>query len=262
MSKLPENKRFVDISDYGRPVAKALVMRLVDTPVTSIHLTFAFLLAGLMAIACILWHQFLFAAFFLMVKNILDAADGEMARQKNHPSYTGRYLDSVFDYIINLGICVALYAITDSSPLFLFLAFIGLQFQCAICNYYYVIQRNRVNGDMTSRILEYKKPTAFPYENQATVNHLHSLFLWFYMPFDLLVLQLDKQAVRLREFPNWFLSLSSSLLLGFQFAIIAIFLVFNLAEYILPFFALYSIWGLVVIGIRKTVVETVVAPLK
>ncbi|MCF8245843.1 MAG: CDP-alcohol phosphatidyltransferase family protein [Saprospiraceae bacterium] len=255
MSKLPYNKRFIDVSDYGRPFAQALVQRLINTPFTSNHLTFAFLVAGLIAIGCILVHQFAFAAFFLMVKNILDAADGEMARQRSRPSYTGRYLDSIFDFVINLGICYALYLVTDSSLLVLVAAFLGLQFQCAICNYYYVIQRNRVDGDMTSRIVEFKKPTAFPYESQTVVNLLHSLFMVFYSPFDFAVLRLDKNAIKLKEFPNWFLSLSSSLLLGFQYAIIAIFLLLNLAEYILPFFAFYSLWGLVVIGTRKLLVQ-------
>jgi len=255
MSKLPENKRFVDISDYGRPLAQALVRSLYNTPVSSIQLTFAFLVAGMIAIGCILKQQFALAALFLLVKNILDAADGEMARQKSHPSYTGRYLDSIFDFIINLGICCALYTITNASLPIILLAFLGLQFQCAICNYYYVIQRNRVNGETTSRILEFKQPVAFPYEKQSVVNTLHTLFMTLYGPLDFLVLQLDKKAVRIKEFPKWFLSLSSSLMLGFQLAMMAVFLLLNMADWILPFFAFYSLWGLVVILVRKAVVQ-------
>ena len=45
-------------------------------------------------------HYYL-AGFFLILKSILDAADGELARVKNTPSYTGRYLDSVADIILN-----------------------------------------------------------------------------------------------------------------------------------------------------------------
>lgn len=251
MSKLPKKKRFIDLSDYGRPLAQALVKPLSHTPVNSVHLTFAFLVAGFIAIAFIWSEHFILAAIFLMLKNILDAADGEMARAKNHPSYTGRYLDSVFDFIINFGICYILYLITETSLITFTLALLGLQFQCAICNYYYVIQRNRVNGDQTSRIIEFKKPTAFPYESQSMVNLLHSIFFILYSPFDFTVLYLDKKALRIKEFPKWFLSLSSSLLLGFQFAIIAIMLLFESAEYILPFFAFYSLWGLGVIGVRK-----------
>lgn len=254
MSKLPADKRFFDLSDYGRPFAKALVSSLVSTPVTSIHLTFAFLAAGVLAIWCIWEGHFAWAAFFLMVKNILDAADGEMARRKNQPSYTGRYLDSIFDFLINAGICVVLFLVTKCAWPLALLAFLGLQFQCAICNYYYVIQRNRMNGDMTSRIVEYHSPTAFPYERQATVNCLHGLFMLLYGSFDGLVLKLDKDAFKIKEFPKWFLTLSSSLMLGFQLAIIAALFLLGQEAWVLPVFAGYSIWGLLVIGVRKWMV--------
>ena len=36
------------------------------------------------------------------MKSILDAADGELARIKMTPSYSGRYLDSIFDILLNL----------------------------------------------------------------------------------------------------------------------------------------------------------------
>jgi phosphatidylglycerophosphate synthase len=254
MSKLPDSKRFIDVSDYGRPLAQALVRALFDTFFTSIHLTFAFLVAGTIAIGCILAHHFVWAAIFLMVKNVLDAADGEMARQRNHPSYTGRYLDSIFDFMINAGICMALNTVANGAWPIALLAFFGLQFQCAICNYYYVIQRNRVNGDMTSRIVEFIRPIAFPYENQSVVNGLHRLFKLLYGPFDFLVLCLDKKAIQIKEFPKWFLSLSSSLMLGFQFAVIAVLLLFDRAEWILPFFAAYSVWGVLIILVRKGLV--------
>ena len=39
---------------------------------------------------------------FIILKSIIDAADGELARVKQTPSYAGRYLDSVFDIILNL----------------------------------------------------------------------------------------------------------------------------------------------------------------
>tara|TARA_B110000037_G_scaffold202963_1_gene245601 strand:- start:4593 stop:4715 length:123 start_codon:yes stop_codon:yes gene_type:complete len=39
-----------------------------------------------------------------MFKSILDAADGEFARVKKTPSFTGRCLDAVADIILNLFI--------------------------------------------------------------------------------------------------------------------------------------------------------------
>ena len=59
-----------------------------------------------MAIYCIAAAYYWAAGFFLILKSILDAADGQLARVKNQPSFTGRYLDSIFDSILNLALLV------------------------------------------------------------------------------------------------------------------------------------------------------------
>ncbi len=111
MSKLPKAHKFIDLSDYGRPVAKVISTALKDTRFTPIDVTIWFIISGLIAVACILKGYYWFAAFFLIFKSILDAADGELARIKETPSYTGRYLDSVADIILNAIIFLALWYI-------------------------------------------------------------------------------------------------------------------------------------------------------
>lgn len=101
MSKLPEAHKFIDLSDYGRPIARVIANALKNTSFTPIHGTIGFILSGLIATYCILQGYYGLAAFFLIFKAILDAADGELARVKQKPSYTGRYLDSVADIILN-----------------------------------------------------------------------------------------------------------------------------------------------------------------
>ena len=55
------------------------------------------------------------------------------------------------------------------------LAFIGIQLQGTLYNYYYVILRNKsVGGDATSKIFEYKTPKALPGETQQAVIY----FIW------------------------------------------------------------------------------------
>ena len=115
MSKLPKEYQFIDLSDYGRPIAKIIANSLKNTTITPIHDTIGFVISGLIAIFCILYHYYWAAAFFLVLKSILDAADGELARIKNQPSYTGRYLDSVSDIILNLLIMVAIWFVTEGS---------------------------------------------------------------------------------------------------------------------------------------------------
>ena len=101
MSKLSAQDKFLDLSDYGRPIGKLFANQLKNTRFTPIHVTLLFGISGLIAIYCILQNQYFLASFFIILKSIIDAADGELARIKNTPSYVGRYLDSVFDIVLN-----------------------------------------------------------------------------------------------------------------------------------------------------------------
>ena len=180
MSKLPKEHQFTDLSDYGRPVAKFIANSLKNTSFTPIHVTIAFIISGLMAIYCIIMGYYWLAAFFLIFKSILDAADGELARVKQKPSYTGRYLDSVADIILNALFLSAIWYITNISIWICLLAFFGLQLQGTLYNYYYVILRNRFDGDTTSRVFEDKTPEALAGEKQQHVNILFGLYKLLY----------------------------------------------------------------------------------
>ncbi|MFT4839472.1 MAG: phosphatidylglycerophosphate synthase, partial [Oleispira sp.] len=180
MSKLPQEHKFIDLSDYGRPVAKMIAHSLKNTSFTPVHVTICFIISGLIAIYCILQEYFWLAAFFLIFKSILDAADGELARVKQKPSYTGRYLDSVADIILNALFFLSIWFITNTSIWVCILAFLGLQLQGTLYNYYYVILRNKFDGDTTSRIFETKTPVALQGEKQEHVNILFNLYLFFY----------------------------------------------------------------------------------
>jgi hypothetical protein len=72
MSKLPKEHKFLDLSDYGRPVAKLIANSLKNTAFTPIHVTIGFIISGLIAIYCILHGHYWLAAFFLILKSILD----------------------------------------------------------------------------------------------------------------------------------------------------------------------------------------------
>ena len=251
MSKLPKEYQFIDLSDYGRPIAKIIANSLKTTTITPIHLTIGFVISGLLAIFCILNHYYWAAAFFLVLKSILDAADGELARIKNQPSYTGRYLDSVSDIILNLLIMVAIWYVTEGSIWYTILAFIGIQLQGTLYNYYYVILRNKFNGDTTSRIFEHEPPKAMEGENQQTVNFLFRLYNIFYGMFDRIIYGLDRNAVDSPNLPNWLMTAVSTFGLGFQLLLIGMMFMFQLDSYIIPFFIGYSSFIFLFIKIRK-----------
>lgn len=253
MSKLPKAHKFVDVSDYGRPIAKIIAAALKNTRFTPIHVTIGFIISGIIAIFCILYDYYWHAAFFLILKSILDAADGELARLKKTPSYTGRYLDSVADIILNFFILLAVWHITDYNIWVTLMAFFGLQLQGTLYNYYYVILRNKFDGDTTSRIFEDITPIALKGETQRHVNILFGLYKLLYGPFDKIIYRLDRHAAKGKTVPNWLMTAISTFGLGFQLLIIAVLLVLGYKAVIIPFFICYSGLILVFIAIRKLI---------
>ncbi|TYB76929.1 CDP-alcohol phosphatidyltransferase family protein [Bizionia myxarmorum] len=251
MSKLPKEHKFLDLSDYGRPVARFIANALKHTNFTPIHVTIGFIISGLLAIYCIIQGYYWLAVFFLIFKSILDAADGELARIKQTPSYTGRYLDSVADIILNALFFISIYFITDTALLVCFLAFLGLQLQGTLYNYYYVILRNKFDGDTTSRVFETGTPVALDGEKQKHVNILFGLYTFLYGAFDKVIYKLDSNANQGDVLPKWLMTCVSTFGLGFQLLIIAVMLVMGLKAYILPFFLVYTIMVFVFIAIRK-----------
>jgi|TARA_B110000902_G_C14151052_1_gene529539 hypothetical protein len=251
MSKLPANHRFRDLSDYGRTPARWIVEVLKNTNATPIHVTLLFGIVGLAACYFILVGQMYAAGICLILKSILDAADGELARAKGTPSYTGRYLDSIFDIILNFLILGCIWHITNGSLAIALLAFVGVQLQGTLFNYYYVILRNEFDGDNTSRINEKKSPTAFPGEKQQHVDILYGTFNLMYRVFDQAIYYADPKAPKKQHFPNSFMTVVSALGLGSQLLIIAVMLALRLEHYILHFFVAYTALVPILILVRR-----------
>ena len=256
MSKLNANDKFLDLSDYGRSFGRFFAEQLKETRFTAIHVTLLFGISGLIAIYCILNQYYLAASFFIILKSGIDAADGELARLKKMPSYTGRYLDSIFDIILNFFFLATIGYVTSASIFLLLGAFVSIQLQGTLYNYYYVILRNKsVGGDTTSKVFEYKTPTALPGESQKAVNILFGIYTIVYGIFDKIIHFLDREAYKVKTFPNWFMTLLSLYGLGFQLLIISVMLPFGWIEFVLPFFIGYSVLILALIGIRKRLIS-------
>jgi phosphatidylglycerophosphate synthase len=252
MSKLAAQDKFLDLSDYARPFGKVLANSLKNTFFTPIHVTLLFGISGLIALYCIFTSNYFAASFFLLLKSGIDAADGELARLKKTPSYVGRYLDSIFDIILNLLLLLTIWYVSNANLLLTLLAFAGIQLQGTLYNYYYVILRNKsVGGDSTSKIFEYKTPKALPGETQKWVNILFIMYQIVYGVFDKIIHSLDKNAYKVKTFPNWFMTCISLYGLGFQLLIIAAMLPLGLINWIIPFFIAYSLLIFIFIYIRK-----------
>ena len=127
MSKLPSEYQFLDLSDYGRPFGKAIAKQLQHSRFHAVHVTFLFVFTAVVSLG-FLWQGYpIVAAVLLVLKSIIDAADGELARLQNRPSYIGRYLDSVSDILINLCLILSIGYLTNTPIWIALLAFASLQ---------------------------------------------------------------------------------------------------------------------------------------
>ena len=253
MSKLPKKYQFIDLSDYGRKPGHWIASRLQHTNLTAIHVTTMFIITGLIAIGFLLNGYLMTSAFFIILKSILDAADGELSRLKKNPSYVGRYYDSIADLVLNFCFLLSFWYLTDISIIFMLIAFLGIQLQGTLYNFYYVILRNSVEGDTTSRVIENTKPKAFKGESQSRVNLFYKIYNILYICFDKSMYYMDKVARFSKPFPKWFMTLISLYGLGFQLLLMALMLIFNLQNFVIPFFIGYSVLIIIFICIRKLI---------
>lgn len=257
MSKLSAKEKFIDVSDYGRVLAIFFAQKLKHTIVTPIHITLLFGICGLIAVYSILNGYYVSASFFLILKSIIDAVDGELARAKQTPSYIGRYLDSVFDNILNFLFFMSICYVTHSAWYLGLFAYAFMQLQGTLYNYYYVILRtNTLGGDTTSKIFETKIPSALLGENQKVVNVLFVCYLILYGLYDKIIYSLDRKAYNIISLPNWFMTMVSIYGLGFQLLIMAVMLSIGLIDFIIPFFICYSLFMAIFIAIRKSFINT------
>jgi phosphatidylglycerophosphate synthase len=197
MDKVPPQATFLDLSDYARPVAKWLVRALLPAPVTSIHLTIAFTVVGLIAAILFAFDRWLpLAGFLLLVKSMLDAADSTLARARQQPSRVGRFLDSVCDLAVRIavffGITIGQESRTGQSWYWLAaLALLFATLQVSVFNYYYVRYRAQTGGDLTSKVDE-SASGGYAGDNLVALLILHTLYHLIYSWQDALMDWIDR----------------------------------------------------------------------
>ncbi len=159
-NKTAPGQRAIDLSDYARPVAKGIVHLLKNTPVRAWHVTLVHVAVGLAAAGFFLGSSpgaIWTAAILLQVKNILDAADGSLARAQNRPSRIGRFLDSLGDFVVNAAVYLAIgwrVGVLEGHVVWTFIplaALVCAHLQCSFYNYCFVRFRRATGGDVTSR---------------------------------------------------------------------------------------------------------------
>ena len=174
------DRNVIDLSEWGRPIARVIARFLKEKPVSVIQVTNLHFLLTLYSAWLILQGQTILACFLLIVKGVIDAVDGELARIRERPSHVGRYWDTVAD-TIGLIAVIGAFGTLFAWELWLTCALIlATLFQYSLFNHYSILMRTMGTGDATSRIDERIRPIAYPWERQATVNFFHSLYLVFF----------------------------------------------------------------------------------
>ncbi len=246
LDKVQSADKFLDLSDYARPVARRLTRMLVNTPITPIQITVAYTVVGLLAALLFATGAYLngaIAGVLLLVKSTLDAVDGSLARARKRPSRVGRFLDSICDYFINaavfFGIALNGGAITLEKLIVAFLALECATWQGTAFNYYYVYYRKLTAGDTTSQLDE-NEAKNYPWDNPQVVQALLNVYLIIYGWQDVLLAKLDRAITPDRAAPIYrdkrLLTATTAMGLGFQLLLIAICVWLDRAQWALGLF--------------------------
>jgi len=157
---------FFNLADLFNRPAPAITRLLLDKPVSANAVSLFSLAAGLAAAVFFYFGSYaclLTGAACYQVKNIADTVDGQLARARGTVSRTGRFLDSLSDLVVTVGVFAAIglgaYSRTGGRG-FLIMALaaaLSSLLQCSYYNYYMVSFLERWGKELPSRTDE--RPT-------------------------------------------------------------------------------------------------------
>ncbi len=229
----------LDLSDYARGLAVLAVKPFAHSSLRAWHITvFHF---GLTLLMCYLISlntsvSLAGAALLLQIKNILDAADGSLARLQNRPSRVGRFLDSNLDFA---GHALMFLSIPDTGLFLKAAGFVFFVLQGSFYNYYFVLFRWTDGGDKTSKVDETCE-SPYPYDNPKVLKILFFFYSIFYLWQDKAADFVEREILKCgRKKPaKVFLRFVSVFAPGFQYLFVIMFLVGGFPSYIPLFFLL------------------------
>ena len=211
------DRNVIDLSEWGRPFARVIARFLKEKPISVIQVTTLHLLLTIFCAWLILEGNTITACFLLIVKGIIDAVDGELARIRERPSHVGRYWDTVADTIGLVAIMWAFGRLFSWEPILTLALILATLFQYSLFNHYSILMRNLGSGDTTSRVDERVKPIAHSWEKQSNVNFFHTIYLIFFSWQDWIISSISGKGSKNLAFE---LTVSSSLGFGMQSLVI------------------------------------------
>ena len=107
-----------------RPLAFLFVKIIYRTNLTPNQLTFASMIFGIWTGVAIAFNSktaFIIAALSILLYDVLDCSDGQLARLKHNGTHLGRILDGFADYIVSIAAYIGIgigFASNSESPAF------------------------------------------------------------------------------------------------------------------------------------------------
>ena len=186
-----------------RPVAGLLVRAIYGTPITPNQVTVAAILIGF--VAAVLYRYSgpgpaIAAGLCLTLKDIVDSADGQLARARGTSSRAGRFLDSIGDLAVNLAVFVAIgLSLCERSGesiflVFAVLAFAGTTLRISYHVFYHTSYLHLVSLYQTNRLTEEVRPEDQLQDRWTLV--LQKIFQALYGWQDRWIARLDRWSLR------------------------------------------------------------------
>lgn len=128
--KMREVEEFFDLWFY-RPLAFLFVKAVYPTNLTPNQITYMSMLLGVIGGICFgvgTPAAIIAGAILLVIYDILDCSDGQLARLKKNGTRIGRILDGVSDYIVDVTVYVGIgisFAGTSEDPTFWWMLLVG-----------------------------------------------------------------------------------------------------------------------------------------
>ncbi len=186
-----------------RPMAGVIVSTLYNTSVTPNQVTIASILVGFAAAAIYLLGTptaILIAGLFVTLKDILDSADGQLARAKQQNSRIGRFLDSIGDFIVDAAVFAAIGWILFQQehslwmPVLAMLGLLGISLRVSYHVFYQTNYLHLQNHYTTNRVTEELREEDLQKDQSEIV--LQKIFQIIYGWQDRLMLRIDRWCMK------------------------------------------------------------------
>jgi len=203
--KLAEVEELSDLI-FFRPLAAVFVKIIYPTNITPNQITTVALIIGVIGGWLYVFNTpsyLAIAATLLIIYDVLDCSDGQLARLKKNGTFFGRILDGVSDYFVSTAIYLGIgfgFASQSNDPLFywglVILAGLSNAGHAITLDYYrnrfldYALDREPLLGD---NLKEYEEE--LQKEREKGGNYFQRLIIWLYLKYSTVQLSLAQSSI-------------------------------------------------------------------